>query len=330
MKPIITPELLQKYLDGECSPQELFLVNYWYDSFEGNQEPLAGLDANEQEILRTRILNNVKTSLANNIQSEIAPRKLFVLKWWFAGAAAAAVLTCILLFGTLKKAPIVANVSYDSIVLSNRTDAIHRQQLSDGSIVWLNPKSSLEYPKKFTGLFREVKMDGEAFFEVRKDHKHPFIIYSGGVVTRVWGTSFRIRAYQHIPTEVSVVTGKVSVKIPKKENSEVILLPQQTVVYQTLGALLKKSNGLNSSMKRWQKTTLSFDNIPLQTVFNRLNSHYGVRIYTSDNQLGRYLLKADFTDQSLPAILDMIANSLNVNYVLDNDEIVIYKKAALN
>ena len=329
LKPRITPALLHKYLDGECTPHELFLLSYWYDSFEDNREPMAGLNTCEQETLRLLMLNNFKASLTDNAEPEIIPQKVFTLKWWITGIAAAILLVCIMFLGTLTKSFTIAGVSNDSIILSNRTNAIHQQKLSDGSIVWLNPKSSLQYPKKFTGPFREVKMIGEAFFEVKKDHKHPFIIYSGGVVTRVWGTSFRIRAYRHTTTEVSVVTGKVSVKIPKKDNSEIMLLPQQKAVYLEQGLLLKKSDSLNPTMKRWQKTTLSFDNTPLQTVFNKLNSHYGVRIYTSDNQLGRYLLKADFNDQNLPAILDMMENSLNVTYVLDNDEIVVYKKESV-
>jgi len=197
--------------------------------------------------------------------------------------------------------------------------------LSDGSIVWLNPKSKVIYPQSFTSTQRKVQMQGEAFFEISSDPGRPFIIHSGNVITRVWGTSFRIRAYDNIPVEISVVTGKVSVQLQTKEDSELILLPQQTATYSKAADLLKKGiEQKTSGMSIWQKETLTFDNEPIRDVIKVLNTQFKVNISTADEKLLDYFLKADFTDQSLPSILEMLRKSLNVENEINDDGIILY------
>lgn len=332
MKYQITPELLHKYLDGECTPEEAFMLYEWYDTFEKQNNPLEGMNPLEQEALKMLMLRNFKNSVAvANIDDAIPVKKATVVKLMYTLAGIAAVL--LLVWGgldlTQKKGDNLSGVfttATEQMEVSNLTNSIYKQVLSDGSIVWLSPKSKLRYPKKFIGAYRQVKMTGEAFFEVTKDHAHPFIIYSGGVITRVWGTSFRIRAVQNVVTEVSVVTGKVSVKIPDHDESEVMLLPTQKVTYQQLNRLLKRDVETNrSAMRIWQKATITFDNIPLSNVLNTLDKQFGMHIHTDDAELGKYLLKADFTGQNLPAILDMLENSLNVSYTMDDTDIILYR-----
>jgi transmembrane sensor len=174
-------------------------------------------------------------------------------------------------------------------------------------------------------------MMGEAFFEVHKDHQHPFIIYSGGLVTRVWGTSFRIRAYQNIPTEVSVATGKVSVRIPKQNAAEVMLLPNQRVTYlKAEDALKTDKKTKDASMQMWQKARLSFNNMPLNEVMRRLNKRFGVSISTEDEALSHFVLDADFTDQNLPAILEMMEKSLELSYEFNDKGIILKSKKPIS
>ncbi|RRB01084.1 FecR family protein [Larkinella rosea] len=100
--------------------------------------------------------------------------------------------------------------------------------LPDGTQIWLGPQSSLEYPQKFSGNQRPVKLDGEAFFEVTRDVNRPFTINSGKLITRVLGTSFRIDAYDNEKSAtVTVLTGKVSVSAATEPSAELKLLPFQ-------------------------------------------------------------------------------------------------------
>jgi transmembrane sensor len=334
MKHIVTPELLHKYLDGNCTAEELLMLYKWYDGFEDNADPFEELTNQEQQALKMLMFNKFKASVVlpeapitdNMIKRRFPVKALYILS----GIAALFFIAWGIHFYKSPKAESpngIITIASEQMMLKNQTNSIYKQVLSDGSIVWLSPKSQLEYPKKFAGTYRQVKMNGEAFFEVSKDHAHPFIIYSGGVVTRVWGTSFRIKAYQNIPTEVSVITGKVSVKLPENDRSEVMLLPTQKVVYSHNSSDLTPGKEADRSVMRiWKKTSVSFDDVPLSNVLTTLNQQFGTRIYTNDKELEKYLLKADFTDENLPAILDMLENSLNVGYNINDTDIELYRK----
>jgi transmembrane sensor len=338
MKHFVTPQLLHKYIDGNCTDEEVAMLYQWYDGFEDGEEPLDTLSDEEQHVLKMLMFNKFKASVVmptvavagNTPQRRLSAKVIYMLS----GIAALLLVAFSFYF---KQQPanlspnLIITTASERMMLNNQTNSIYKQVLSDGSIVWLSPKSQLEYPKKFMGTYRQVKMTGEAFFEVHKDHAHPFIIYSGGVVTRVWGTSFRIRAYQNVPTEVSVITGKVSVKLPENDKSEVMLLPTQKAVYSSnAGLLTRTKEAAKSNMRIWQKASVTFDDIPLDDVLTVLNNQFGTRIYTNDKELGKYLLKADFTDQNLPTILDMLENSLNVGYNMNDIEIELYRKPKAN
>lgn len=183
----------------------------------------------------------------------------------------------------------------------------------------------MNYPGKFIGVERKIQLEGEAFFEVSTDSLRPFLIYSDNVITRVLGTSFRIRAYEDIPVEVSVLTGRVSVKLKEENASELILLPNQKATYQKSIDLLKKGIELKgSALSIWKKETMTFDNQSIKEVIDVLNKEFKVNIAVEDEKLLDYVLKADFTDQSLPSILEMLQKSLGVEYELNNQQIKLY------
>jgi len=335
MKFFITPQLLHQYLDGQCSDEEILMLHQWYDSFEDQEDPFDALTEQEQEVMKMLMLEKFRASVKTTETEEVVfdHRKSFSTKliYTLSGIAALLLIVWGITFNNKKQTQVDSNriitTASEQMMVENQTSSIYRQTLSDGSVVWLSPKSKLQYPKKFMGSYRLVKMTGEAFFEVTKDHAHPFVIDGGGVITKVWGTSFRIKSLANVQTEVSVVTGKVSVKIPEKDETEVMLYPQQKVVFNYAShALIRGKENEKSAMRMWGKVTESFDNVPLDNVLTTLRNHYGMHIYTEDKELGQFLLKADFTDQSLPAILEMLQNSLNAGYTIDDTQIVLYRK----
>jgi transmembrane sensor len=246
------PELLQKYLKGDCTEEEEAILIKWYNSFEGKTDPLSSLtDAQAQE-LKERMLNRIRFNIQNTVAEQsgtVKKRRIRIkpLFYWLSGAAAIALI--VFSISLLNKKDVSScNVQ---VTVNNLTESMYKVMLSDSSIVWLSPQSKLHYPKKFTGDFRTVSMEGEAFFEVSKDPKHPFVINSGEVITKVLGTSFRIQAYVgSASTEVSVVSGQVSISIPQKGDSEVLILPSQKVTYLKDRKLLQKNREEKSSSIR--------------------------------------------------------------------------------
>ncbi len=323
MEKDILQKLIEKYLKGNCTPEEVAALHEWYSSFEEEQDPVDFISFQQQQELKQRLLANIKINIRSreaNDRKSVSRTMIYMLS----GVAAMVILTIGVFFLNQKASDPLAS---GDVHVVNMTKTIQRLVLSDGTIVWLNPKSQVIYPQTFTASQRKVQMQGEAFFEVTPNPRRPFIIYSENVITRVWGTSFRIRAYKNIPVEVSVVTGKVSVRLQHKEDSEVMLLPNQKVTYlKDINFLKKDIETKTSVMRMWQKTSMSFDNESIEEVIKVLNKQFGVHISSRDEKLLNYVLKADFTDQSLPSILEMLKKSLDVEYEINDQEIILNTK----
>lgn len=348
----LSPELIRKYLSGECLPEEAERVREWYDSFEGEPDPLCFLSQAERDALKEMMYDEVMQRLRAR---RALPELLFSAKrmYLLLGGAAAAVL---LFFGLsvllernlLESAPQAGPVSVSSdkaasfseqraaekeILVENRLKTIRRQALPDGSVVWLKPDTWISFPEKFTSGIREVKMAGEAFFEVSANASRPFIVYSGDLVTRVLGTSFNIKAYKDgSSAEVSVFTGKVSVSLPSLPDetgpTELQLVKDEKAVFMQEKKLLKKqsySMSKQPELNIWKKNTISFDNTPVSEVVKVLNSEFDVemKVGERDKELNNYMLKADFTNQNLPDILQMLERSLSLTYEIDGKEIIL-------
>ncbi|MDQ6481305.1 FecR family protein [Dyadobacter sp. LHD-138] len=334
----ISPELIRKYINKECTPEEIRLVEAWYRSFENEQDPLLDLLVEERQELQGEMFDNILSSIEMQDNPKTSVFRSRTVYYTLAGIAA----TVLLVFGlqwvkvngTFKKS------TTREIVFENRSKSIKRQILSDGSVVWLQPHTSIRYPQVFTGKIRPVHLIGEAFFEVSRDTAHPFIVYSGHVITKVLGTSFNIKAFDHAPSvEVSVVTGKVTVgveevspsrKSDKMLEKQVVLLPEQKAVFHENKQILKKEKilpGAENDVRIWDKTSVSFDNKPLHEVAKTLSEEYGVTIRIESSALKNYILKADFSGQNLPDILEMMEKSLNAAYEINDKEIVLKPKS---
>lgn len=315
------------------------------------------LSPQERDALKKMMYEEVLHRL--HMKDALPSRRLFAIKRkrFLLGGAAAAVVLFLGLFLFLGKpggedaklssagsgdeqvaVPAVQDPGSREIKVENLRRRIRREVLPDGSVVWLQPDTWIAFSAKFAGEKREVKMSGEAFFEVNRDVSRPFIVYSGDLMTRVLGTSFNIKAYKNSGSaEVSVFTGQVSVSLPEggaesgKTNSgesELLLVKDEKAVFSQREKLLKKkiySTDKEPELNIWKKNTISFDNTPVKEVVKALNREFGVslRVAQSDPQLNEYLLRADFTDQNLPDILQMLEKSLGLTYEIAGKEIVL-------
>lgn len=183
--------------------------------------------------------------------------------------------------------------------------------LPDGSRVWLNAGSSIDYPLVFQGNGRHVSLAGEAFFEVTRDPAHPFVIRSGALRTQVLGTSFNIKAYpDDSAIAVSVVTGQVQVS---SAHTSVALSPDQQAVYgKSDDHLISRPYPNAAALASWKDGKLQFRNKPLHEVVRTLERRFAVSISVDGPSRGCPVLHADFDDnEPVGRILEMLAVSLN-------------------
>jgi len=333
MKKAISPDLIRKYIAGTCTPEEKDAVHNWYASFENDKDPIIDLELKQQLELRMRMLGQIRANIQSSHNNHRQKRnRVFMYGGIVSLAAALIVILGFLLYnvGLIGEKPgkstLTAGVSKD-IIVDNQTQTIQKHTLSDGSTIWLSPMARIEYKKDFDAHKRIVKMVGDAFFDITKDKGRPFIIYGGGVITKVWGTSFSVSTGKDAgDTEVAVLTGKVSVKVEEPGGKELMLLPNQKAVYSKVSHQLSKNNTPSvSKMNIWKKEDFSFDNATVSHVVKVLNEKFEVDITIADEALDQYVLKADFTGQSLPEILFIMSKTLNITYSIDDEKIVLHQ-----
>lgn len=145
--------------------------------------------------------------------------------------------------------------------------------LSDGTRVWVNSQTTLQYPTAFTGKTRKLKLTGEAFFEVTHDQNHPFIVELNGVNVTVLGTSFNIKAYPDEKTiNTTVVTGLVGVNNPVQSS---LVKPGQQAVYQKGYPLSVSSVDVDETMA-WKNGLFKFNGLKISAIMQEISRWYDV------------------------------------------------------
>ncbi|MFD2162105.1 FecR family protein [Paradesertivirga mongoliensis] len=338
MKEPVPSQLIDKYLNGACSAEEEAQLLEWYSSFSRDSDPVSMLNDEQRERLRMKMLARIRETAYTTESSAAKHTRSFRRLYGYAAASIAAACLIVLQFFSQgnTEVSVPAKSKHETALVNfvNRTNLLNKHVLPDNSSVWLKPGATLSYNRAF--IKREVTLRGEAFFEVEKDSAHPFLIHSGGVITRVIGTSFNVKALEtNNTTEVSVVSGKVLVYTPassKKKIKSVFLLPEQKVTYvKSQDQLLKVDMAREPALNMWKKNTLSFDNVPVSNVVRTLNRAFDCRITIAGGKIGHYTLRADFTDVNLPNIMELLSKSLNIAYHIQEDnEIRLYEKPEFN
>jgi len=317
----ISPELLKRYLEGQCTPEEAFQVDEWYASLSEETGAEAAFD-------QPRHLSKVQDEIGRQSPGEtqvlpLGTRRLRV----FMNYAAAIVLLIggMVTWYFLSQNKSLLKSGTDTIAILNKTRQIRKHVFPDGSEAWLNPGTRITYAKDdFKADSREVSLEGEAFFEVTHDPSRPFYVHGESVKVKVLGTSFNVRANKgEAEYEVSVVTGKVSVTADK--GREVMLLPHQQAVFKVASGELVSEAVPDVAEKAplWQPVSLTFTDAKLGEVVQRLEDKFDVKIRLENPNLEHCRVKATFDQSRLSEILEMTMQIVDANYVMQNDEIVI-------
>lgn len=216
-------------------------------------------------------------------------------------------------------------------------------KLPDGTAVWLNAGSKLDYPKQFTGKKREVMLEGEAFFTVVKDAQHPFMVHTKTFSIRVLGTEFNVRAY---PEEDSAVTsllkGEVEVVLDEKKNQVVRLRPNEKLSIPTV-AILQQVKGAATeepveirlikspltvlrdtviTETAWVEDKLAFKKVPLEKVAVMLEQWFGAEIRFKNDKKRQEYLTGVFEKESLTEVLKALELTGTFHFKKDAEGII--------
>jgi len=199
----------------------------------------------------------------------------------------------------------------------------YQLMLADGTKVWLNAASSIKYPTNFQGKERRVELQGEAYFEVAKDSKHPFIVNTGKSAIKVLGTSFNIKAYPDEQSDkTSLISGSVKIS-SRKSNKEIELKPGDEATV-TLHAIEAGQGDLDAALA-WRNKMFIFHNSTLDDLMQMLSREYNVDVVFARNEIKEYHFTGRIERyEKIEPILDIIGQTAKVRFKLQQNKVTVF------
>jgi len=192
----------------------------------------------------------------------------------------------------------------------------YRLTLADGTRVWLNAASSLRYPTAFSGSQRRVEVTGEAYFEVARDSKHPFVIGTGrSAEVQVLGTHFNINAY---PDEdewrTTLLEGSVRVTLAGTDEKALELAPGQQGVLQGERDIILIQHADVDAAVAWKNNRFIFDGNDIQEVMRQLARWYDVEVVYRGQPTGEQFIGTIGRFENISSILRMLERTHTVSF----------------
>jgi hypothetical protein len=344
-------QFLQKYKVGDIDIDEQDLLfqmissNDFDDLMEESiNQSFVQKDTNEATLpphIAEEVVRNIFKSEKATIQ--LLPTKrnipLFIKRLAIAAVFLGIISLSYLFFELFSKnQPVFSQIiPVNTILKTNHNSFQDLVVLSDGSKVFLEPGSSLHFTKEFNGDKREVYLEGEAFFQVTKNTKKPFLVYYNNIVTKVLGTSFRISTNKkngHL--EVEVKTGRVQVLensfFSKTKNTitPVIITPNQKAIYDIGHRIFETSliekplPIITDNIKEIEvKQLLIFERQSLKSVFEQVEKFYQIEISVENANIYNCVFTGDISSLDLFQAIKSVCLATNASYELNGPKILI-------
>lgn len=207
---------------------------------------------------------------------------------------------------------------YNKITIP-RGAGLYRVVLSDGSVIWLNSDSRLEYPEKFGKGERRVRIGGEAFFDVVRDTTRPFVVETELQSVSVLGTEFNVSAYPSEPVLTTLASGKVKV-MPVSGVDSVVLSPGEQSVLSVNADSLSVRRVRISDVVAWKDGMINIENMSLGEILKIVSRAYDVDFELVPVRVGDVVLRGSISsDESLEVFLAVLSKVADVKFKMRAD-----------
>jgi transmembrane sensor len=277
------------------------------------------------------------------------PRRIGLPYRWIAAASVLVLATgAFLYFGPGRKT--TATPVAPTVVAAKR-GVRSFMELPDGSKLWLNAGSKVVFSDNFSAGKRELTLSGEAFFDVKHDELHPFIIHTGRLEVRVLGTSLNVRAYPGDSTiETTLIKGKVEVGVTGDPSSSILLHPNEKLIIPTHTAVvgtpvktqipdIAQSGSPVRFVRRpivpdqtdgtitetsWVNNKLVFRKETLSGLAARLERWYDVKIVFDGHRYQGDSISGTFRDASIGDVMHALQITAGFRYRIEKDTVRIW------
>jgi ferric-dicitrate binding protein FerR (iron transport regulator) len=269
-------------------------------------------------------------------------------KWyWIAACAAGVILFFTVTLLNTNKVGKTARLAENTV--TTKAGSKSKIQLPDGTQVWLNADSKLEYNENFNGKLREVKLSGEAFFDVVKNKEKPFIIHTAQMDVKVLGTAFNVRSYPDETTsETALLRGAVEITLRINPDKKYYLKPNDKLVLNNNITAIADSNAIAATpdnidkqlvkMKKvhidtqenditetmWVKNKLAFDNESLEKILAETERWYNVRIELKNEKVKSFRFTSVFENKTLTDVLEALCLAAHLHYQVKGADVTIW------
>lgn len=313
--------LMYKELKGELSDSEAQTLKAFYNESSANRElrdeiQLSWMlsqevgEVSEIDIDVEADLQKVKSTLHHQLQTEKPTAKIVPMWRRLASVAAIAIPLMVGAFFLFQF------LNQKTITTYQATNAVKEIQLEDGSTISLNQNSQLEVAANFNETDRNVKLDGEAFFDVARNEEKVFVIQIDEMKVTVLGTSFNIKENNdHV--SVTVISG--TVKVESKTNS-VTLNKNEKAVYIKKNQNLSPDLGYNKNDTSWKTGVYVYKGTPLGQALFQLENAFSKKIILENSELEKCGVSLVTNTKDFQTILKKIANAVNCEIKKTNDD----------
>lgn len=201
--------------------------------------------------------------------------------------------------------------------------------LPDGTLVWLNAGSRMTYSQGFGVDNRKVELEGEGYFEVKRNEKIPFFVKTKDLQLQVLGTKFNFRDYpEDHEVVVSLLEGKVGLNNLLREEKEAVLSPDERAVLNKANGLLTVESVTASNASQWTDGYLFFDEELLPDIAKELERSYNVKIHIANDSLKTFRFYGNFVrrEQNIQEVLEALASTEKMQYKIEERNITIFPK----
>ena len=308
-------KLLYKFFEGTASMEEGMKIKAWMEESTENEQAFY----KERKLFDAILLNgNQRTATQRNFFPIL--KKLTTTQWVRMAGIVIVTLLTNYFFQQYKEnhAPVSMNII--TVPAGQRANIT----LPDGTNVWLNARTTLQYPSSFNRRQRTVALNGEAYFDDSKNKKKPFVVQTKNYNIEVLGTKFNVNAYtDQGEFETALMQGSV------KTSS--LLHPEQTVTLSPHHRAYLKNGKLHVATVsdhdpyRWKEGLICFKNVPFLKIMKKFEKCYGIRIFINNKEVVKYNFTGKFRQaDGVDYALRVLQNDINFKFEKDNDKQIIY------
>ena len=315
-------EILYKFFDRRATTAEKKEIEQWLEESQENREKLVA----EREFFAAMILSGKlreKEDLVKDSrkQGKTTFRYKTILRELgkIAAVIAITVTTGLFFLQRSEGGDALHTITVPSGQRANLT-------LPDGTKVWMNARTEIQYPGVFSKSKREIRLNGEAYFEVSHNAQQPFIVHTNKCSIEVLGTKFNVEDYADSKDfSTALMEGSVKVSDNKQDKNSLILSPDQLVVFKN-GKLIAKDI-TDYDYYRWRDGLVCFKDVGFEQLMHRFVKCYGVKIVIENDRWLEYGFTGKFrVSDGIDNALKILQKEAPYTFRKNTDDSVIYIK----